>query len=91
MPENFETWFMRGLVGVLIVGVWWFFTRDQRAIGATLDGVKDALGGLDRTLTELRVTIAKEYVTWDDLEKRCDSKGHSFGDRRSTAREKRQP
>lgn len=31
----------------------------------------DALEGLNKTMTSIQITMAKDYVTWDDLRANC--------------------
>ena len=108
MDPQFETWFMRGLVAMLLICLGWFIKREvslkDKAFSAqqkeierfkqefsdslekmanrftvSLDGFNVTLASLANALTDLKVTLAKEYVTWDDLREQ-------YGERRATSR-----
>lgn len=71
MDASFEIWMMRGLVAVLLTVMGWFVARtikgQDQEVRTLREEVQEGMTGLTKLMNDIKLDIAKNYVTFDDM------------------------
>lgn len=71
--DQFEIWVYRGLIGLLLIVVWWVVKR-------WADGISNKFDKLIKLMNDYTTKTAEQEVRLSTLEKRADNHGERIRD-----------